>query len=177
MQPQLRGELAWIVMKALEKDRDRRYESASALAADVQRYLNDEAVDACPPSAGYRLRRYARRNRRALAMAGFLQGKIQPRDNTQRLHLAQLRTYKKYNRAAAQVYADAFAAVPKRADDLSTQERYNAACCAALKPALTMSRSGTSTESHSARMPPATGESAGWARREQRPGLSGTHGS
>jgi tetratricopeptide (TPR) repeat protein len=62
----LRGELDWIVMKALEKDRDRRYESASAFAADVQRYLNDEAVEACPPSAGYRLRKYVRRNRRVL---------------------------------------------------------------------------------------------------------------
>src|SRR5579871_3904355 len=62
----LRGELDWIVMKALEKDRDRRYESASAFAADMQRYLNEEPVDACPPSAGYRLRKYARRNRRIL---------------------------------------------------------------------------------------------------------------
>jgi tetratricopeptide (TPR) repeat protein len=68
----LRGELDWIVMKALEKDRNRRYESASALAADVQRYLNDEAVAACPPSAGYRLRKYARRNRRALVTAGIV---------------------------------------------------------------------------------------------------------
>jgi serine/threonine protein kinase len=62
----LRGELDWIVMKALEKDRDRRYESASAFATDVQRYLNDEAVEACPPSGGYRLRKYVRRNRRVL---------------------------------------------------------------------------------------------------------------
>jgi eukaryotic-like serine/threonine-protein kinase len=68
----LRGELDWIAMKALEKDRDRRYESASALAADVQRYLNDEAVVACPPSAGYRLRKYARRNRRALVTVGIV---------------------------------------------------------------------------------------------------------
>jgi serine/threonine protein kinase len=59
-------ELDWIVMRALEKDRDRRYESASAFAADVERYLNDEAVEACPPSAGYRLRKYVRRNRRVL---------------------------------------------------------------------------------------------------------------
>jgi len=59
----LRGELDWIVMKALEKDRNRRYESASALAADVQRYLDDEAVLACPPSAWYRFRKFARRNR------------------------------------------------------------------------------------------------------------------
>jgi len=47
---QLRGELDWIVMKALEKDRNRRYESASAFASDVQRYLEDEPVQACPPS-------------------------------------------------------------------------------------------------------------------------------
>jgi serine/threonine protein kinase/Tfp pilus assembly protein PilF len=65
----LRGELDWIVMKALEKDRNRRYESASALAADVQRYLNDEPVQAGPASAWYRLRKFARRNKAALAMA------------------------------------------------------------------------------------------------------------
>jgi serine/threonine protein kinase/tetratricopeptide (TPR) repeat protein len=68
----LRGELDWIVMRALEKDRGRRYESASAFAADVQRYLNDEAVSACPPSAGYRLRKFVRRNRRPLVMAGVV---------------------------------------------------------------------------------------------------------
>src|SRR5438105_659870 len=50
----VRGELDWIVMKTLEKDRNRRYETANAFAADVQRYLNDEADQACPPSAGYR---------------------------------------------------------------------------------------------------------------------------
>jgi len=59
----LRGELDWIVMRALEKDRNRRYESASAFAADVQRYLSDEPVLACPPSAAYRLRKSARRNK------------------------------------------------------------------------------------------------------------------
>jgi serine/threonine protein kinase/WD40 repeat protein len=68
----VRGELDWVVMKALEKDRGRRYESASAFAADVQRYLNDEAVQACPPSAWYRFRKLARRNRAALAAAGFV---------------------------------------------------------------------------------------------------------
>jgi serine/threonine protein kinase len=56
-----RGELDWIVMKALEKDRNRRYDSASAFAADVERYLKDEPVQACPPSAGYRLRKFLRR--------------------------------------------------------------------------------------------------------------------
>jgi tetratricopeptide (TPR) repeat protein len=68
----LRGELDWMVMKALEKDRTRRYESASAFAADVQRYLNDEPVAACPPTAGYRVWTFVRRNRRALLTAGVI---------------------------------------------------------------------------------------------------------
>jgi tetratricopeptide (TPR) repeat protein/tRNA A-37 threonylcarbamoyl transferase component Bud32 len=68
----VRGELDWIVMKSLEKDRNRRYESASAFAADVQRYLNDEAVVACPPSAGYRLRKFVRRHKTPLVTAGLL---------------------------------------------------------------------------------------------------------
>jgi tetratricopeptide (TPR) repeat protein len=64
-----RGELDWIVMKALEKDRNRRYETANGLAADVQRYLNDEPVQACPPSAWYRFRKLIRRNKAALVVA------------------------------------------------------------------------------------------------------------
>src|SRR6187200_3048183 len=59
----VRGDLDWIVMKALEKDRNRRYETANGFAADVQRYLADEPVQACPPSAGYRLRKFVRRNK------------------------------------------------------------------------------------------------------------------
>lgn len=62
----LRGELDWIVMKAVDKDRARRYETASAFAADVQRYLRDETVEACPPTVWYRFRKFARRNRRLL---------------------------------------------------------------------------------------------------------------
>jgi serine/threonine protein kinase/Flp pilus assembly protein TadD len=57
----MRGELDWIVMKALEKDRTRRYDTASAFAADIQHYLHDEPVSACPPSAAYRFRKLARR--------------------------------------------------------------------------------------------------------------------
>src|SRR5579885_344910 len=68
----LRGELDWIVMKALEKDRNRRYETANGFAIDVQRYLNDEPVLACPPSLGYRLRKFARRNKGGLAVAGLV---------------------------------------------------------------------------------------------------------
>ncbi len=62
----VRGELDWIVMKALEKDRARRYETASGFADDIRRYVNDEPVVACPPSATYRFRKFARRNRGAL---------------------------------------------------------------------------------------------------------------
>jgi serine/threonine protein kinase/tetratricopeptide (TPR) repeat protein len=65
----VRGELDWIVMKALDKDRSRRYQTANALAMDVQRYLADEPVLACPPSAAYRFRKLARRNKAALLAA------------------------------------------------------------------------------------------------------------
>ena len=59
-------------MKCLEKDRARRYETANGLARDIERYLHDEPVEACPPSAGYRLRKFARRNIRALTTAAAL---------------------------------------------------------------------------------------------------------
>jgi serine/threonine protein kinase/tetratricopeptide (TPR) repeat protein len=62
-----RGELDWIVMKALEKDRNRRYDTANAFAADVERYLADEPVQACPPTAIYRLGKFVRRNKIVLA--------------------------------------------------------------------------------------------------------------
>jgi serine/threonine protein kinase/tetratricopeptide (TPR) repeat protein len=68
----VRGELDWIVMKCLDKDRARRYDTANGLARDVQRYLADEPVEACPPSPGYRLRKFARKHRRLLAMAAVL---------------------------------------------------------------------------------------------------------
>src|SRR5438874_526094 len=66
------GELDWIVMKSLEKDRTRRYETANGLARDVERHLRDEAVQACPPSAGYRFRKFARRNKRGLVLVAGL---------------------------------------------------------------------------------------------------------
>ena len=69
----LRGDLDWIVMKCLEKDRHRRYATASALAEDVGRYLTDQAVLATPPSRAYKLRKFARRNRTMIgAMAVIL---------------------------------------------------------------------------------------------------------
>ncbi len=59
----LRGELDWIVLKAMEKDRTRRYESANSLAKDLERYLNDEQVEACPPSTAYRLKKFYTRHK------------------------------------------------------------------------------------------------------------------
>jgi serine/threonine protein kinase len=65
----VQGELDWIVMKALEKDRNRRYETASGFAADIERHLHDEPVEAGPPSAAYRFRKFAKRNKRGMAAA------------------------------------------------------------------------------------------------------------
>jgi serine/threonine protein kinase len=64
-----RCDLDWITMKAMEKDRTRRYETASGLARDIERYLNDEPVEAGPPGARYRLQKFARKNRKALRIA------------------------------------------------------------------------------------------------------------
>jgi serine/threonine protein kinase/tetratricopeptide (TPR) repeat protein len=65
----VRGELDWIVMKALEKNRNRRYETPNSFALDIQRYLADEPVQACPPSAWYRFRKSVRRNKGAYLAA------------------------------------------------------------------------------------------------------------
>lgn len=72
LERQVERELDWIVMKALEKDRVRRYESASALAADIQRYLDGDLVQACPSSVGYRLQKYSNRHRGLLMTAAVL---------------------------------------------------------------------------------------------------------
>jgi len=67
------GDLDWIAMKALEKDRIRRYETANAFAADVLRYLNDEPVEASPPSTAYRLRKFGRKHRKpVIALAAIM---------------------------------------------------------------------------------------------------------
>jgi non-specific serine/threonine protein kinase/serine/threonine-protein kinase len=69
LERRLRGELDWITIKALEKDRSRRYGSASDLAADIQRYLQDQPVSAGPPSTGYRARKFIYRHRFGVAVA------------------------------------------------------------------------------------------------------------
>jgi serine/threonine protein kinase len=66
----MKRDLDWIVMKSLEKDRTRRYETANGFARDVERYLEGDPVEACPPSASYKLRKFAHKHRAALATAG-----------------------------------------------------------------------------------------------------------
>ena len=68
----VRGELDWIVMKALNKERDRRYETANGFAKDVERFLNHEPVQAGPPSARYTLKKFVRRNRPQVIASGLL---------------------------------------------------------------------------------------------------------
>jgi serine/threonine protein kinase/tetratricopeptide (TPR) repeat protein len=71
---EVRGELDWIVMKALEKDRGRRYDTATSLARDIERYLSDETVEACPPSVRYRLHKFVRKHRHLLGTAAAFAG-------------------------------------------------------------------------------------------------------
>ena len=68
----MKGELDWIVLKALAKERDRRYETANGFARDVERFLNHEPVTAGPPSASYRLKKFVRRNRPQVVAASFV---------------------------------------------------------------------------------------------------------
>jgi tetratricopeptide (TPR) repeat protein len=68
----IRGELDWIMLKCLEKDRNRRYGTANGLATDVQRYLRDEPVTACPPSVWYRFRKFARRHKGPMLAASLV---------------------------------------------------------------------------------------------------------
>ena len=68
----IKGELDWIALKALEKDRNRRYDSASSFSADLQRYLDDEPVQAVPPSWSYRTRKFLRRHRSAVVSGGLV---------------------------------------------------------------------------------------------------------
>jgi WD40 repeat protein/predicted nucleic acid-binding protein len=100
--PGLRGELDWIVLKALEKDRARRYPSAHDLAADLQRFLNNEPISAAPPALGYQLAKFARRHRPLLAgvlafllllLAGLIATGWQAVRATRHLKQARLHAY------------------------------------------------------------------------------------
>jgi hypothetical protein len=108
----LKGDLDWIVMKALEKDRRRRYETANALAMDIQRYLQNEPVMARPPSRFYRLRKLVLRNKVVYAsgimvavtlMAGLgISTRFYFKEREARLEQAQLRRHAEYARTDAE---------------------------------------------------------------------------
>ncbi len=68
----VKGELDWITIKALEKDRNRRYDTPNELAKDIRSYLSGDSIMACPPTAGYRFRKFARRNRVAIATSAVV---------------------------------------------------------------------------------------------------------
>src|SRR5207302_4080683 len=72
LRSQLRGDLDWVVMKCLEKNRSRRYETANGLAMDLKRFLHNEPVVARPPSATYRLEKLVRRNKLAFAAGAIV---------------------------------------------------------------------------------------------------------
>ncbi len=128
----LRGELDWVVMKCLEKHRERRYETANALARDIQRYLADEAVEARPPSAGYRFSKFLRRNRGPVLTAslvvltlvggivGTTLGMIQA--NRARADEARQRGIAEANEAKAVVAAEA----ERKAKDREAEQRVKA---------------------------------------------------
>ncbi len=72
LRAKLRGELDWIVMKAMDKVRDRRYESVGEFAEDIQRFLNNDTVRACPPSRWYRCQKFIQRNTMVLLIVGII---------------------------------------------------------------------------------------------------------
>jgi eukaryotic-like serine/threonine-protein kinase len=76
LRSQLRGDLDWIIAKAMEKDRGRRYSSVSEFAADVERFLRSEPIVARPPSVSYRVQKFVRRNRLAVATAGAVSAAV-----------------------------------------------------------------------------------------------------
>jgi serine/threonine protein kinase len=124
----VRGELDWIVMKALDKDRNRRYQTAGALAHELQRYLNDEPVEACPPSSIYRLQKLARRNKAALLSAALIAvaliaGTVASVSQAVRATQAEsLATTRLNDASAARAHAEANADKARQAvDDMYTQ--------------------------------------------------------
>ena len=115
-----RGDLDWITMKALDKDRRRRDETASDLAADVLRYLHDEPVSACPPSAGYLLKKFSRRYRTILATAAAIAASL--------LLAAIVSTAFAFREKAARAEADRLRLEAEDAKQASESEKERARC-------------------------------------------------
>jgi len=102
LRSEVHGDLDWIVMKAIDKDRERRYETANALAADLERHLADEPVLARPPSAGYRAGKFVRRHRWGVGVAALIALLLAVSTVLLSLQAAQLRREK--NRAEVEAH-------------------------------------------------------------------------
>jgi serine/threonine protein kinase len=121
----LRNELDWIVMKALEKDRTRRYETANGFAADVLRYLSGEAVQAHPPSAAYRLKKFVRRNRVAVFTTTLIAASIAVVLINYMLGLMEIR--RERDRAVAAEQAALAAATAEKEAKIQAQKNFEQA--------------------------------------------------
>src|SRR5215472_14896437 len=119
----MRGELDWVVMRCLEKDRARRYDTVSGLAKDVERYLKDEPVEARPPSAWYRLRKAARRNRTALSMAGVVAAMLVVGTAATLWQVSVARTEREARLAADKQHQDELDAIAKQQAEALLAER------------------------------------------------------
>ncbi|MFN0131648.1 MAG: tetratricopeptide repeat protein [Phycisphaerales bacterium] len=141
LQSAIRGELDWIVMRALEKDRSRRYETASELEAEIGRFLAGQPVMAGPASAGYRLRKFARRNRTGVIAAGLVVASLvigligtatfAVRESAMRAKAEKAETLA---RTRAEELAKAEALATKRADELDEVSKFQAAQLSGIDP-------------------------------------------
>ncbi len=122
----LRGDLDWIILKALEKDRVRRYESASGLAADIQRYLVDEPVEAGPPSKVYRFRKFVRRHRGGVIAGAVVAGTLVLGVIGTSVGMVRALQEKRRADAAAQAEATARLEEQKRGDELKQVSDFQA---------------------------------------------------
>jgi hypothetical protein len=123
----VRGDLDWIVMKALEKDRTRRYETANGFAMDIQRYLSGEAVQAVPPSAAYRMKKFARKHRAGLATAAVIAFLL--------IAGIAVSTWQAYRATRAEGRALAAAAAEQKAKNAEADQRRRAETAAAAEKA------------------------------------------
>jgi WD40 repeat protein/serine/threonine protein kinase len=119
----VKGDLDWIVMKSLEKDRNRRYETASAFAADVRRFLAEEPIEARPPSTWYRFRKLARRNKVALTTAALVAAALLVGTAVSTWQALRATRAEQIARLSAEAAAAAEAAAQSSAQDAREQRR------------------------------------------------------
>jgi hypothetical protein len=123
----VRGELDWIVMKALEKDRSRRYETANGFAMDIERHLSGEPVRAAPPGAAYRMKKFARKHRAGLTTAAVIAFLL--------VAGVAVSSWQAYRATRAERRALAAAEAERKAKDAEAEERRQAETLAAAEKA------------------------------------------